>query len=57
MNQTSAWVFVVQNTASFNYQILDETVPKTCGRAPRILQKLLVFACKLYGIPLPTGYT
>jgi len=54
MNQTSTWVFVVQNNAFVNYQIVDETRPKS---RPHILQRLVVYACRLYGIPVPTGYT
>ena len=48
---TDEWVLVVQNSACFTYQILDETT--TRKREPRWLRlakRVIAFGCNLYGI-------
>ena len=60
--QTNEWVLVLQDSATESYQILDETLdePKPGWMQPiidrgivQLCISVIVFGCRLYGIPLP----
>jgi len=46
------WVLVVQNSASFTYQILDDAPPqKRKAGWVRLVGNVIACGCALYGIP------
>ena len=51
--QTNEWVLVLQDSATESYQILDETLDEPKPGWLRLCISVIVFGCRLYGIPLP----
>ena len=51
--QTNEWVLVLQDSATESYQILDETLDEPKPGWLRLCIRVIVYGCKLYGIPLP----